>query len=112
VWCRASRLWAEIGLALLQDRFPLVGRLAVLERRRRAEDRRRRETERRLRLACLVPAPPDPEPVSQAEKEHIAELLLTIAEALGRVQEWSITPATLREAEQSAVQAHRRNGRK
>jgi hypothetical protein len=112
VWRRASRLWAEIGATLFQDQFPLVGRLAVLERRRRAEDRRRRETERRLRLACLVPAPPDPEPVTQAEKEHLAELLLSVAESLGRVQEWSITPAALQEAEQAAVQAHRRNGRK
>jgi hypothetical protein len=110
VWCRASRLWAEIGEALLRDQFPLSGRMAVQERRRRAEDRRRREAERRLRLACLVPALPEPEPVTQAEKEHIAELLLSLAERLERVQEWSVTPAMLQDAERAAVQARRRTG--
>src|SRR5262249_41875064 len=110
VLCRAAWLWAEIGAALVRDQLLLSGGMPVHQRRRRAEDRRRREAERRLRLAGLVQAQPDPEPATQAEKEHFAELLLTLAEALGRVQEWSITPATVKEAERAAVQARLRNG--
>jgi hypothetical protein len=110
VLCRAAWLWAEIGAALLRDNLLLSGRMPVPEQRRRAEDRRRREAERRLRLAGLVQALPEPEPVTQAEKEHFAELLLTLAGALGRVQEWSITPAMVQEAERAAVQARLRTG--
>jgi len=109
VWCRASRLWAEIGEALLQDESPLSGRGAAAERQRRAEDRRRREAERRLLVARLVPAAPEAEPVAQAEKEHLAELLLSLAEGLERLHEWPITLAALQE-ERTAVQARLRGG--
>jgi hypothetical protein len=102
VWARASGLWAAIGAALLRDEFPLAGQAAAGERRRRAEDRQRREAERRLRVAGPVAAVPEPEPVTAAEQEHLAELLLTLAEGLGRLHEWSITLEALQEAERAA----------
>jgi hypothetical protein len=110
VWARAYSLWAEIGEALLRDEFPLLGQAAAQERRRRAEDRERREAQRRLRMAGPVPAAPEPEPVTGAEKEHMAELLLTLAEGLGRLQEWSITLEALQEAEWAAVKERLRVG--
>jgi len=109
VWCRASRLWAEIGEAVFGDAFLLSGEEAEEERRRRAEDRQRRETERRLRLANPLPVAPEPEPVTQAEKEHMADLLLTVAEGLGRLQKWPISVAAVQEAERAALRAHVRN---
>jgi hypothetical protein len=110
VWARAYSLWAEIGEALLRDEFPLSGQAAAEERRRRAKDRGRREAERRLRMAGPSPAVPEPEPVTGAEKEHMAELLLTLAEGLGRLQEWSITLEILQEAEWAAVKERLRTG--
>jgi hypothetical protein len=108
VWARAARLWAEVGAALLRDASPLSGSAAEVERGRRAEDRRRREVERRLRAAGLLPAGPEAEPATRAEKEHMAELLLSLAQGLERLHEWPITPAELQEAERAAAEAHSR----
>jgi hypothetical protein len=104
VWGRASRLWAEVGAGLTREGFPPQEEAAE-ERQRRAEDRRRRERERRRRLAGPVSAVPEPKAVTQAEKEHLAELLLTLAEGVGRLREWPTPPAAVQEAERQAIQA-------
>jgi hypothetical protein len=88
VWRRAARAWAEVGAALFLDDSHRSEKEAWEERRKWAEDRRRREAQRRLRLAGPVSAVPEPEAATQAEKEHLAELLVALAEAVGRLDEW------------------------
>ena len=106
VWERAAHLWVEVGAGLTHEGFPWLPEETAAKRSRRAEDRRRREHERRRRLAGPAAARPEPEPVTQAEKEHLADLLLRLAEEVGWLHEWPTAVAAVRQAEEEAIQAH------
>jgi hypothetical protein len=55
-------------------------------------------------MAWPGPAAPDPEPATAEEKEHLAALLLALAEGLGGLPQWPTSLAELEQAEVQAVQ--------
>jgi hypothetical protein len=105
IWEYAARLWDEVGAGLIQAGYPWPPEESAEERQRRAEDQRRREHERRQRLAGPVSELPESGPVTQAEKEHLADLLLGLAQEVDRLREWPTSLEALQEAEWEAIQA-------